>query len=203
MNIGDVKFFLRDRNPELAEAWTKYFKGIDSVAVSCGDIFDLAADAIVSPANSFGFMDGGIDLVYSHYFGWDLQERLKELLAKEHDGELPVGQAVIVETYDQRIPFLISAPTMRIPMFVANTVNAYLAFRATIRAVREHNRQATAPIRSVLCCGLGTATGGISPEVCAKQMSAAYLICVQYYLNSPIALHNAVAEHGRLTRVGD
>src|SRR5882724_11922594 len=90
MNIGDVKFFLRDRNPELAEAWTKYFRGIESVAVSCGDIFDLAADAIVSPANSFGFMDGGIDLAYSHYFGWDLQERLKEVLAKEHDGELPV-----------------------------------------------------------------------------------------------------------------
>jgi O-acetyl-ADP-ribose deacetylase (regulator of RNase III) len=203
MHIGDVKFFLRDRNPELAEAWTKYFKGIESVTVSCGDIFDLAADAIVSPANSFGFMDGGIDLAYSHYFGWDLQERLKELLAKEHDGELPVGQAVIVETYNERIPFLISAPTMRIPMFVANTVNAYLAFRATIRAVREHNRQATEPIRTVLCCGLGTAIGGISPQVCAKQMSAAYLICVQHYLNSPIALHNAVAEHGRLTRVGD
>ena len=33
--------------------------------ISCGDIFKgaPAADAIVSPANSFGFMDGGIDMV--------------------------------------------------------------------------------------------------------------------------------------------
>ena len=33
--------------------------------ISCGDIFKGApsADAVVSPANSFGFMDGGIDMV--------------------------------------------------------------------------------------------------------------------------------------------
>ena len=33
--------------------------------MSCGDIFKgaPAVDAIVSPANSFGFMDGGIDMV--------------------------------------------------------------------------------------------------------------------------------------------
>jgi O-acetyl-ADP-ribose deacetylase (regulator of RNase III) len=202
MHIHEVKFYLRDRNQELAEAWTKHFKGVEQVAVSCGDIFDLAADAIVSPANSFGFMDGGIDLVYSNYFGWDLQERLQTLLAKEHDGELPVGQAVIVETHHERIPFLISAPTMRVPMSVANTVNAYLAFRATIRAVREHNNQTADPIKTVLCCGLGTATGGISPVVCAKQMSAAYRICVEGYANSPFEL-NWLAEHGRLTSVGD
>jgi O-acetyl-ADP-ribose deacetylase (regulator of RNase III) len=203
MTISGVKFFLRDRNSELADAWARYFKGIEEVEVSCGDIFDLQADAIVSPANSFGFMDGGIDLVYSHYFGWELQERLRELLRKEHDGELPIGQAVIVETYHERIPYLISAPTMRIPMFVANTVNAYLAFRATIRVVAEHNKRSNDQIRTVLCCGLGTATGGISPGVCAKQMLAAYLICVKGYLNSPIVLHDAVAEHGRLTRVDE
>ena len=56
MNISDVKFYLRDRNSELADAWARYFKGIEQVQVSCGDIFDLAADAVASPANSFGFM---------------------------------------------------------------------------------------------------------------------------------------------------
>lgn len=28
----------------------------------------------VSPANSFGFMDGGIDLAYSLHFGWQMYE---------------------------------------------------------------------------------------------------------------------------------
>jgi O-acetyl-ADP-ribose deacetylase (regulator of RNase III) len=148
-------------------------------------------------------MDGVIDLVYSNYFGWDLQERLQAILRKEYDGELPVGQAVIVETNHDRIPFLISAPTMRIPMFVANTVNAYLVFRATIRIVAEHNKRNKLPIKTVLCCGLGTATGGISPFVCAKQMFSAYSICVKGEVNNPAELREAVAEHNRLTRVGD
>jgi Predicted phosphatase homologous to the C-terminal domain of histone macroH2A1 len=203
VKISEVKFYLRDRNPELANAWTSCFRDVKQVEASCGDIFDLQADAVVSPANSFGFMDGGIDLVYSNYFGWDLQDRLQAILQKEHDGELPVGQAVIVETLHERIPFLISAPTMRIPMFVANTVNAYLAFRATIRSVAEYNKRNKSPIKTVLCCGLGTATGGISPGVCAKQMFTAYSICVKGNLKRSVELLEAVAEHGRLTRVGD
>jgi O-acetyl-ADP-ribose deacetylase (regulator of RNase III) len=103
-------------------------------------------DAIVSPANSFGFIDGGIDLAYSLRFGWSVQERLRQRLRPEHDGELPVGQAIIVPTDHADIPFVISAPTMRIPMDVSTTVNAYLAFRAAIRAAREHNRTASRPL---------------------------------------------------------
>ena len=32
------------------------------------------------------------------------------------------------------IRYLVSAPTMRVPLDVSNTVNAYLAFRAILRA---------------------------------------------------------------------
>ena len=32
------------------------------------------------------------------------------------------------------IQYLVSAPTMRIPMDISNTVNAYVAFRAILRA---------------------------------------------------------------------
>lgn len=67
-----VHFLLRDRNAALVEAWGE-FAAASEVEVSHGDIFDLSADAIVSPANSFGFMDGGIDLVHSQHFGWSLQ----------------------------------------------------------------------------------------------------------------------------------
>ncbi len=52
---------LRDRNPAIADAWNRQFVGIPDVHVSCGPIFDVTADAVVSPANSYGFMDGGID----------------------------------------------------------------------------------------------------------------------------------------------
>jgi len=59
----------------------------------------LRVDAIISPANSFGFMDSGIDLAYSHRFDWQLQQDLQELLRAQHNGESPVGQAVSIPTH--------------------------------------------------------------------------------------------------------
>jgi O-acetyl-ADP-ribose deacetylase (regulator of RNase III) len=174
-----IVFELRDIDVDVVRAWEKYFKGVVNVRISQGDIFEKSADAIVSPANSFGYMDGGIDLVYLRRFGWELQTRLQAHLKDEHDGELPVGQATIVETFDRAIPYLVSAPTMRIPMAVPDTINAYLAFRAAIRAVKLHNREVPgAAIRTVMCPGLCTAIGRMPPDLCARQMAAAFETCV-------------------------
>ena len=193
-----MKFLLRDRNTALIDAWRDRFATAADVEVSQGDIFDLTADAVVSPANSFGFMDGGIDLVYSRRFGWELQERLQRLLRSDYDGELPVGQAVIVPTLNNDVSFLISAPTMRVPMDVSDTVNAYLAFRAVIRAVRHYNRTAANAIETILCPGLGTATGRIPPEVCAVQMLHAYRTSHLGDTWRPASLGDAVDAHRRM-----
>jgi O-acetyl-ADP-ribose deacetylase (regulator of RNase III) len=171
-------FYLRDIDADVVRAWKEHFKDLEGIQISKGDIFQLTADAIVSPANSFGYMDGGIDLVYIRRFGWELQDRLQAHLRDQHDGELPVGQATIVDTLDPSIPYLISAPTMRIPMNVSTTLNAYLAFRAAIRAVKQHNVETDKPIRSLLCPGLCTAIGMMQPGVAAKQMATAYRVCV-------------------------
>jgi O-acetyl-ADP-ribose deacetylase (regulator of RNase III) len=175
--MSELLFELRDLNADMVRAWQKYFTGVANVRISHGEIFGSTADAIVSPANSFGYMDGGIDLVYLHRFGWELQTRLQTHLKTDHDGELPVGQATIVETFDSDIPYLVSAPTMRIPMNVAGTVNAYLAFRAAIRAIKQHNREQPGSIRTVLCPGLCTAIGRMPPELAARQMAAAFEVC--------------------------
>ena len=135
---------------------------------------DVAADAVVSPANSFGFMDGGIDAVYTHPFGLALERRIQALLAAEHGGELPVGCAVIVESGSPEIPWCVSAPTMRVPEAVPDTANAYLAFRAALRAVLAHNAAGRRPIRQVLCPGLATTTGRMPVGRCAAQMRAAW-----------------------------
>lgn len=193
-----MRFLLRDRNPALVEAWREHFANASDVEVSQGDIFDLTADAVISPANSFGFMDGGIDLVYSQRFGWKLQERLQQLLRAEYDGELPVGQAVIVPTNDQDIPLLISAPTMRVPMDVSNTVNAYLAFRAAIRAARHYNRTAANPIETILCPGLGTATGRIPATMCARQMRYAHDASEVGHIWHPETLGAAMDVHRKM-----
>jgi O-acetyl-ADP-ribose deacetylase (regulator of RNase III) len=185
-----TSFQLRDIDDEVVQSWKIHFKGVENVSISCGDIFELKADAIVSPANSFGYMDGGIDLVYVQRFGWELQTRLQSHLKEQHDGELPVGQATIVETLDKEIPFLISAPTMRVPMNVSSTLNAYLAFRAAIRAVKQHNVAGAKPIRKVLCPGLCTAVGRMHPDLAAKQMVAAYRVCVLGQAIGPSSHHS-------------
>jgi O-acetyl-ADP-ribose deacetylase (regulator of RNase III) len=193
-----MRLHLRDRNADLVAAWQREFSGVANVEVSCGDIFDIAADAVVSPANSFGFMDGGIDLVYSRRFGWDLQERLQALLRAEHAGELPVGQAVIVGTLATDIPWLISAPTMRVPADVSGTVNAYLALRAALLAVRCHADEPR--IETVLCPGLGTAVGRMPAARAARQMAHAWAVVELGQTYAPRILGEAHDAHERLLR---
>lgn len=190
---------LRDIHPGMVAAWRHHFEGVADIEVSEGDIFGGGgADAIVSPANSFGFMDGGIDLVYSEFFGWDLQARLQTHLQVEHDGELPVGQATLVPTHHADIPWLVCAPTMRIPSDVSETTHAYLAFRATLRAIRAFNAAGLGPIRTVLCPGLGTAVGRMPHERCARQMRHAHDIVLGGRANQHRDLFTAVSEHVRL-----
>lgn len=193
-----MRLHLRDRNPANAEALEREFRGVAGVEVSCGDIFDATADAIVSPANSFGFMDGGIDLAYSERFGWDLQERLQDLLRREYAGELPVGQAVIVESHAEDIPWLVSAPTMRVPADVSGTVNAYLAFRAALLAVRRHRDEPR--IERLLCPGLCTAIGRMPPARAARQMAQAWTVVELGQTPTPRTLGQAVDAHGWLLR---
>ncbi len=177
--MHSITLKLRDVNGAMVLAWRKAFLGCEGVEVSGGDIFEERADALVSPANSFGYMDGGIDLVYSQFFGWQLQNRLQERLRQEHHGELPVGQALLIETHHAELPWLVCAPTMRVPMIVSDTVNAYLAFRATLRAVLEHNAASSGrPVRSILCPGLCTAVGRMPPERAARQMRQAWDIVI-------------------------
>jgi O-acetyl-ADP-ribose deacetylase (regulator of RNase III) len=169
-----VAVYLRDISKDLVSAWEAEFADEADVHVSHGDILELKADAIVSPANSFGYMDGGIDLVYSNFFGWDLEARLRELLAERHFGELPVGQAVVIPTQHESIPFLVSAPTMRVPSAISRTVNVYLAFRGALIAVLAHNERGSAPISSILVPGFGTGVGDMPPGRAAHQMKLAY-----------------------------
>jgi O-acetyl-ADP-ribose deacetylase (regulator of RNase III) len=176
-----MKIILSAVEPELAEAWACFCSEFDFVEIHQGSILQLSCDAVVSPANSFGFMDGGIDMVYSQYFGWQVQERLQNLIRSVHKGELLVGAAEIVETDNLRIPYLIAAPTMRVPMILGNTINPYLAARAALLLIK-HGTFATGGLKgkavssfvdSVAFPGLGTGVGRVGPNTCARQVRAA------------------------------
>lgn len=151
-----------DLNPDVINAW----RFADTPNLVHGSILDLECDAVVSPANSFGFMDGGIDYAYSKHFGWQVQERVQEQIARRTFRELLVGDAVIVETDDKRIPHLIAAPTMRVPMKITDPADIMLAVRAAVSLARH------AGLDHLALPGMGTGCGAVPPDVAARATAA-------------------------------
>lgn len=170
-----TKLILIDRSAALVDAWEEVFDGDDRVEVIEGDFFSVDADAMLSPANSFGIMDGGLDLAIRDALGPGVPRRLRRAILDRFHGELPVGAALIVPTEHPRWPHLVSAPTMRIPEPVPFSLNAFLAFRAALVAIWNHNKAGDgAPIASMVCPGLATGIGRMDPRRCAGQMRVAW-----------------------------
>jgi O-acetyl-ADP-ribose deacetylase (regulator of RNase III) len=192
----------------LADAWRRFCGDLDFVRVYRGSILDIPCDAIVSPANSFGFMDGGIDFVYMRHFGPSIEERVQSMIRERHQGELLVGTADLVDTEDPSFPYLIVAPTMRVPMPLTDSVNPYLAARAIFRLVK-HGRFSFAAgqeepirdrIRTMALPGLGTGVGQVGPNTCARQVREAINDVILDRFSSPKSWVEANVRHQLLYR---
>jgi O-acetyl-ADP-ribose deacetylase (regulator of RNase III) len=158
----DFKITLADYNEDLIAVW----KASTHYDFYLGDIFDLSGDAIVSPANSFGFMDGGIDAVYVHKFGKKVEKRLQEQIKTRTFGELLVGEALLIPTDDEKFPIMISTPTMRVPMTIPDPISVRLAMRAAVYHALAFG------LMDVVTPGLGTLTGQMRPEWAVSMMLA-------------------------------
>ena len=171
-----LKIVLSAVDDDMADAWSRHCGDLPDVTIHRGSIVDLSVDAIVSPANSFGFMDGGIDHLYSRHFGREIQERLQVMIRNRHHGELLIGAAEIVETHNIRIPYIIAAPTI-----LVDTINPYLAARAVLLLVKNGvipagelaGKPVSSAVTSVAFPGLGTGVGQVGPNTCAHQVRAA------------------------------
>lgn len=149
----------------------------------CGDIFTASplVDCVgfVSPANSIGAMDGGIDRYYTSLWGDMLPQMLVNKIKKStwYD-ELLVGDAVSINVADlggwseaseqtcpSQIEWMIAAPTMRTPQRLADNLPAFLATRAAVGlALREGY------IDTLLIPGMGSGIGGLHPHEAASAM---------------------------------
>ena len=163
----------------LTAAWRDIAEGRNGLTVHRGSVLDVHADAVVSPANSYGWMRGGVDALYARTFP-DVEEQVRSAVLAYHGGELPVGEALLVPTGVPSPNCLISAPTMREPgeQLPADTVHPYLAARALLRlwfgGALENGTPVRRLVRSVALPGLGTGIGGASPQLCAHQVAAAW-----------------------------
>jgi O-acetyl-ADP-ribose deacetylase (regulator of RNase III) len=177
-----MKLILVDMNAGVCAAWQEYFKTLPEVEI-INDYFENLPqyDCMVSAANSFGLMDGGVDAAITRFFGEGVMRPVQERIITEYLGEQPVGTCTLVETGNANHPWVAHAPTMRIPMEIAHTDNVYLAMWAVLRAVHHHNQVADQKINVIACPGLGTFTGKVPYREAARQMSLAY----KNYLNPP------------------
>lgn len=179
--MQNVQIILCDTDARMVQAWQHFCGDLDMVTIRHGSILDVICDAVISPANSFGFMDGGIDAAYVTHFGVAIQQRVQRQITQYHGGELLVGSADIVETDDPVLPYLIIAPTMRVPMILRDSVSPYLAARAvflllqrgTFQGGSNHGEPIANYVYNVAIPGLGTGVGQIGPNTCAYQMRQA------------------------------
>lgn len=200
--MHQIKLILVDPNPALFTAWHKHFEMLPDVKIVNGYFENLSEfDCMVSAANSFGLMDGGVDLAIVRFFGKTLEARVQKHILERYLGEQPIGTSFIIETEHDRHPFIAHTPTMRVPMTIALTDNVYTAMWAMLLAVYEHNMIHDKKIKTIACPGLGTATGQVPHDEAARQMAIAY----KHFLNRPsfISWHHADERQKAVGRGGD
>lgn len=164
-------------NPEFIAAARATFGDLLETFVTLEkcDVRDIprVGRAFVSPANSLGFMDGGIDDVLRQMFPWapaGVKALICELGYTTRRGRpyLPVGTAC--SQMLGRETALISAPTMFLPQDVSQTRNAYWAMMAVLVAATKLPDDIHTVVVPSLCCGWGR----MLPAAAAAQMREAY-----------------------------
>ena len=115
---------------------------------------------------------GGIDaviaeLLSSHSCG--IEREVRAAISDQFGGEQPVGTCIILPA-PTLADLIAYCPTMRSPMDVQGTNNAYLAFRALMFECRRHRPR----IGTVICSGFCTGVGAMPGPVAAAQMRMAW-----------------------------
>lgn len=187
--IFNMKIYLLDINNDMCNAWKEYFEGLYNIEV-VNDNFKhfmdehLEIDCVVSPANSFGLMDGGYDKAIIDYFGTGLMNDVKKAIIYNWHGEQPVGTSLSVPIYNRvintiygsKICTLIHTPTMRTPEKISDSRIIYQCMRTTL--IEAKRKQ----VKHIVIPAFGGATGGISYNEIARLMFLAY----EQIVNSPI-----------------
>lgn len=195
MTVDHLKVVLRDINPKVVEAWLAAFADTPDVEIHKGSIVDQQADAWVSPTNSKGQMNGGVDAVVKRHLGAGIQLKVQRAIRDRFAGSMPVGSAVCVPSGATNPRFLISTPTMvQVAQDVSETLNVALACAAAFQAIHVQNEKQPGSIRSVALVGMGAATGRVPPRVCANLMWTGYTLFHDSYFRNYDDLRSTIRE---------
>jgi O-acetyl-ADP-ribose deacetylase (regulator of RNase III) len=188
-----LRVVLADVNATVVEAWRAAFADTPEIEIRKGSIVDEHVDGWVSPTNSRGRMDGGVDAVIKRHLGAGIQLRVQRAIHSEFGGVLPIGSAVCVPSGATNPKFLISAPTMEeSSQNVSETLNVALACAAAFQAVHRQNMRAPGSIESVALVGMGARTGRVPARVCANLMWTGYTLFNDYHFDDYDELRSTI-----------
>lgn len=166
-----MKIYLIDINVEIIKAWEKYFSNEKDVEIVYMSLEEFVAmndvECIVSPANSFGLMDGGYDAAITALFGDALQKKVQKYILEHYYGEQPVGTSFIIDIPGTNIK-LIHTPSMRIPERITDSLVVYTCMRTCLMSAKDHG------VESLLVPAFGGCTGRVDSDELAKMMYLAY-----------------------------
>jgi O-acetyl-ADP-ribose deacetylase (regulator of RNase III) len=123
--------------------------------------------AYISPANGYGYMQGGIDYYLNYHVLIDIEEKVREKITEYYTDSVPIGTSLMIKYDDTR--YLICSPTMKIPSNIEGTNNVYRAFYSALGVLSKYPE-----IEYLVVPGMGTSCGGLTPEEAVKQMWEAY-----------------------------
>jgi len=171
--ILPLNLWLVHPEKEMADAFRRRFEGLPRVEVFDKRFEEVPAhDCFVTAGNSFGMMTAGIDAAVVHLLGRAVMTAVQRTIVADYLGEQPVGTAFVMETGHAKIPWLVHAPSMRVPGSIDGTANVYFATFAALVAIGRHNGNGASPIRTVGFPAFGTGFGSVSFDEAARQMAA-------------------------------
>lgn len=170
-----VRVILVDVNPKMIAAWRATFEENQEVDIVQGSMLEQQVSAWVTPTNSKGSMDGGLDGVLKKHFGAKIEQSVQKEIKRLYNGTMPIGCSTCVETGVDMPRFLVSTPTMAgSSEDVSDTMNVALACAAAFQTVHMQNSKLPGSIRAIALPGLGANTGKVPVEICADLMWTAY-----------------------------
>jgi O-acetyl-ADP-ribose deacetylase (regulator of RNase III) len=129
-----------------------------SIVIKKGDITVIDCDAVVNPANSYGYMGGGVAGAIKRIGGNEIE---KEAVSK---APIPVGKAIATTAGTLPCKYVIHAPTMERPAMRIDVENVRLATKAALKLAEELQLQ------HIALPGMGTGVGGVLPREAAETM---------------------------------
>ena len=139
------------------------------IKVLKGDLTELEVDAIVNPANSLGYMGGGVAGAIKRKGGREIEE---EAVKKS---PIEVGSAVATTSGKLKCRYVIHAPTMERPAMRIGVDNVEKATRAAFELAKSMK------LKSIALPGMGTGVGGVKEEDAARAMMNVAKDYVKYF----------------------